>query len=100
MECKWHAIHENAVRKEDEEVQAEWVWSQEYTCVLDLADYRDATLEDVGEMFGVTRERVRQIEGKTLKRVKHHTRRKLLEDFKDMAGGKEKYDVKTISDRS
>lgn len=81
-------------------MQAEWVWNQEYTCILDLADRQDATLEEIGEMLRVTRERIRQIEGKALKRVKHHTRRKLLEDFKDMAGGKEKYDVKTISDRS
>jgi len=86
--------------KMDSFYQAEWIWKQEYTCVLDLADRQDATLEEIANMYGFTREATRQWETKALNRVKHHTRRKLLEDYKDMAGGKEKYDVKTISDRS
>lgn len=37
-------------------------------CVLDLADRGDMTLEEIGDVLGVTRERVRQIEGKALDR--------------------------------
>ncbi len=66
------------------EDQAEWIWSLEYSCVLDLADRRDATLEEIGLVMGVTRERVRQIEVKALRRVSHWRKRHLLEDFRDM----------------
>lgn len=40
-----------------------------HTCALDVADEGGAVLESVGEAFGVTRERARQIEAKALKRV-------------------------------
>lgn len=39
------------------------------------------TLEAVGDVFGLTRERVRQIEAKALRRLQHPTRRKRLESF-------------------
>jgi len=39
------------------------------------------TLEEVGQKFGVTRERIRQIEAKALKRLRHPTRSKRLKDF-------------------
>ena len=39
------------------------------------------TLEEVGQLFGVTRERVRQIESKALRKLRHPTRRKFIEDF-------------------
>ena len=41
----------------------------------------DLTLEEVGKNFSVTRERIRQIEAKALKKLKHPTRRKQLESF-------------------
>ncbi len=41
----------------------------------------DQTLEEVGENFSVTRERIRQIEAKALKKLKHPTRRNLLFSF-------------------
>jgi len=41
----------------------------------------DLTLEEVGENFSVTRERIRQIEAKALKKLKHPTRRNLLHAF-------------------
>jgi RNA polymerase primary sigma factor len=41
----------------------------------------DATLEEVGENFSVTRERIRQIEAKALKKLKHPNRLKQLESF-------------------
>lgn len=39
------------------------------------------TLEDVGKKFGVTRERVRQIEGKALRKLKHPSRGKRIKDY-------------------
>ncbi len=41
----------------------------------------DLTLEEVGESFSVTRERIRQIEAKALKKLKHPSRRNLLHSF-------------------
>jgi RNA polymerase primary sigma factor len=39
------------------------------------------TLEEVGRQFGVTRERIRQIESKTLAKLRHPQRRQKLEDY-------------------
>jgi len=47
-----------------------------------LEDGRARTLEEVGKEFGVTRERVRQIEKKALSKLKHPTRIKQLQDHK------------------
>lgn len=47
-----------------------------------LLDGRTHTLEEVGQLFDVTRERIRQIEAKALKKLRHPSRAKLLKDFK------------------
>jgi RNA polymerase primary sigma factor len=38
-------------------------------------------LEEVGQMFGVTRERIRQIEAKALRKLRHPSRSRKLKDF-------------------
>ncbi len=48
-----------------------------------LDDNRPRTLEEVGKEFNVTRERIRQIEAKALKKLRHPTRSKLLGDYKE-----------------
>ena len=48
-----------------------------------LEDGRTRTLEEVGREFNVTRERIRQIEAKALRKLKHPTRSKRLRDFID-----------------
>jgi RNA polymerase primary sigma factor len=46
-----------------------------------MQDGRPRTLEEVGEAFGVTRERIRQIESKTLSKLRHPSRSQQLKDY-------------------
>ena len=48
-----------------------------------LEDGRSRTLEEVGKEFNVTRERIRQIEAKALRKLRHPSRSKRLKDFLD-----------------
>ena len=48
----------------------------------------DHTLEEVGKQFDVTRERIRQIEAKALRKLRHPTRSDKLKSFLDSEEGK------------
>jgi RNA polymerase primary sigma factor len=46
-----------------------------------LLDGKSYTLEEVGQKFGLTRERIRQIEGKALRRLRHPRRSRQLKEY-------------------
>jgi RNA polymerase primary sigma factor len=48
-----------------------------------LEDGRQRTLEEVGQQFNITRERIRQIEAKALRKLRHPSRSKKLKDYLD-----------------
>ena len=48
-----------------------------------LKDGRTRTLEEVGRVFNITRERIRQIEAKALRKLRHPSRSKRLRDYLD-----------------
>jgi hypothetical protein len=49
------------------------IWELEYTCALDVAEKGGITLEEVGEIMNLTRERIRQVETRGLEKVRHET---------------------------
>ena len=49
-------------------------------------DGRPRTLEEVGKVYDVTRERIRQIEEKALRKLKHPNRKSLLDQYTEFVG--------------
>ncbi len=61
-----------------------WVKSEDHlNCTWVAVNSGPYTLEEIGMMMGITRERVRQIEAKALRKLRHPKRRNLLKDFAD-----------------
>jgi hypothetical protein len=57
------------------------VWELEETCALDIAERGGITLEEVGEILNLTRERIRQLEVDALKKMKDEGGKHELEEF-------------------
>jgi len=72
----------------------EWFLKNEpfLNCTWVACNFGPFTLEEVGTMMGVTRERIRQIEAKALKRLQQKKRREQLCDFSDESDWIQKYD--------
>jgi len=50
------------------------------TCILSIADREGETLEAIGKIVNLTRERIRQIEAKGLRTMRHKTRKDVLRE--------------------
>ena len=61
--CKYHLIFETDIRGKSDDEIVEKLLSMPESCVLDVTDTGEKTLHEVGKILGITRERVRQIEG-------------------------------------
>jgi RNA polymerase primary sigma factor len=48
-----------------------------------LTDGRPRTLDEIGQVYGVTRERIRQIEARAMAKLRHPTRSRTLRDYLD-----------------
>ena len=57
------------------------VWELEDTCALDVADRGGITLEEVGEILNLTRERIRQVEVRGLEKLRESADGLGLKDF-------------------
>ncbi len=73
------------LKEELSEVMKELTYREEKVLRLryGLDDDHPRTLEEVGKEFGVTRERIRQIEAKAIRKLRHPTRAKRLGDYRD-----------------
>ena len=49
-----------------------------------LTDGQPKTLDEIGKVYGVTRERIRQIESKTMSKLRHPSRSQVLRDYLDL----------------
>ena len=76
------------------ESTCEWtVKNDKYlNCTWVACNHGPFTLEEVGDMMGVTRERIRQIEAKAILKLQHKKRKDVLRDFSDGSGLDFKYD--------
>lgn len=85
IRCKHHMIWvfytKSTFGKNSDDQMAAIICDMKESCTLDMADLGGCTLEQIAQVLGVTREMVRQIQDKSLNRLKHATRQKYLKDF-------------------
>jgi len=88
--CQHHLYRIAVLQAQDRSAHAgKEPWQLPETCTLDVADKGGMTLEEVGQILGVTRERVRQLEERGLERAARNARRRKMdfEEIADRSGG-------------
>ncbi|SDZ55937.1 Sigma-70, region 4 [Saccharopolyspora shandongensis] len=58
-------------------------WADRAILAALITDGRPRTLDEIGHVYGVTRERIRQIESKTMSKLRHPSRAQALRDYLD-----------------
>lgn len=83
MDCGVKNTHHQNLAAAIEEVLSTLTLREKEVIVLrcGLKDGRECTLEEVGQRFGITRERVRQIENKAIRKLQHPARQEILQAF-------------------
>ena len=80
-----HEVEQNNLREKIDEVLTDLSDQEQQVLRMrfGLDDDTPKTLEEIGKVFGVTRERIRQIEAKALRKLRHPSRSKKLKDYLD-----------------
>jgi len=84
MRCRrWMPLPKQLLKEQIDEVLSSLTHREQRVLVLrfGLEDGRSRTLEEVGQEFNVTRERIRQIEAKALRKLRHPSRSRKLKDY-------------------
>ena len=78
-----HEVEQNNLREKIDEVLTDLSDQEQQVLRMrfGLDDAKTKTLEEIGKVFGVTRERIRQIEAKAIRKLRHPSRLKLLKNF-------------------
>ena len=78
-----HEVEQNNLREKIDEVLTDLSDQEQQVLRMRFGLYDDTpkTLEEIGKVFGVTRERIRQIEAKAIRKLRHPSRLKLLKNF-------------------
>ena len=78
-----HEVEQNNLREKIEEVLTDLSDQEQQVLRMrfGIDDDTPKTLEEIGKVFGVTRERIRQIEAKAIRKLRHPSRLKLLKNF-------------------
>lgn len=90
VSCKYHLYLD--VKDETQSIKLNFphleVWEMEHSCSLDVAERGGLTLEQVGSIMNLTRERIRQVEGAGMEKLRHTG---LIGDIDRIFGGTEKF---------